>query len=235
MGRFFAIHRSALNGLFKGEYYYTQKNNAMVGDELYVISSSSLRNPNYYLEGLFTISSITADRGRNRLNLMPLHVRSPIPSISEQTWYVRKEFRNQFASGQSLNVVPPEFDERFERLLTGDAAKIFADEDALDDLGTDCPDRASVPSVRFKRDRRVRAAVLSRANGNCEYCGRSGFISADGSKYLETHHIIALANEGADRISNVIALCAEDHRIAHYGKDSSVIEREMIAIISKLI
>ena len=35
--------------------------------------------------------------------------------------------------------------------------------------------------------------------------------------YLETHHVIPLANDGADSIDNVIALCANCHREGHHG------------------
>jgi hypothetical protein len=60
--------------------------------------------------------------------------------------------------------------------------------------------------------------VKLRANGKCEFCGEPGFISTKGTPYLECHHIIALANDGADRMTNVIALCPKDHREAHFGE-----------------
>jgi len=45
---------------------------------------------------------------------------------------------------------------------------------------------------------------------------------------LETHHVIYLANDGADKLTNVIAVCPNDHREAHFGKRREVIESEMI-------
>jgi predicted HNH restriction endonuclease len=47
-------------------------------------------------------------------------------------------------------------------------------------------------------------------------------------RYLETHHVIFLAHDGADKPTNVIALCPNDHREAHFGKRSAGIEAEMI-------
>jgi hypothetical protein len=47
--------------------------------------------------------------------------------------------------------------------------------------------------------------------------------------YLECHHILALAKDGADRMTNVIAICPGDHREAHFGKRRGEIEAEMIA------
>jgi hypothetical protein len=40
--------------------------------------------------------------------------------------------------------------------------------------------------------------------------------------------VIFLANDGADNLTNVIALCPNDHREAHFGKRSAKIESEMI-------
>lgn len=75
---------------------------------------------------------------------------------------------------------------------------------------------------------KVRAAVLERANGKCEFCGKLGFMKTDGTRYLESHHVITLAADGADRLTNVIALCPDDHREAHFGARSDEIEREMM-------
>ena len=106
--------------------------------------------------------------------------------------------------------------------------------DAINDLGTDQPDRTSSVVVSYARNPQVRAEVLRRAMGRCEYCGVEGFLKPDGSRYLETHHIIALANEGSDRVSNVIALCPNDHREAHFGERASKIEEDMIETVKAI-
>ena len=110
-----------------------------------------------------------------------------------------------------------------------------AKDDAINDLGSDVPDKASVVSTSYERDPRVRDAVLDRAKGRCEFCGKLGFLKSKSSRYLECHHIIALANEGADRVTNVIAVCADDHREAHFGMRSSEIEREMTLKLARII
>jgi len=99
---------------------------------------------------------------------------------------------------------------------------------AIDDLETDSPDRVRSEAWSYARDPKVRIAVLKRADGKCEFCGKLGFMKADGTRYLESHHVIALAADGADKLTNVIALCPEDHREAHFGARSEEIEREMI-------
>jgi hypothetical protein len=122
-----------------------------------------------------------------------------------------------------------------QRLFPGDllyrrlvGASADTGSNAVDDLGADTPDRAKSETWSYVRDSGVREAVLRRANGMCEFCGRLGFMKPDGIRYLECHHIIALANDGADRETNVIALCPHDHREAHFGVRAEELERKMV-------
>ncbi len=119
-------------------------------------------------------------------------------------------------------------DQFFQRLTAPVPHQV---DDALDDLGSDLPVSVVVAGTRYKRDQQVREAVVARSNGHCEYCGQAGFLRADGSPYIETHHIIALAEDGADRVSNVIALCPGHHREAHFGASRSELEQKFIAIV----
>jgi predicted HNH restriction endonuclease len=105
---------------------------------------------------------------------------------------------------------------------------------AIDDLGADAPDRLMSEVWTYPRDPRVREAVLRRANGQCEFCGELGFIKPDGVRYLESHHVIALANDGEDRLTNVIALRPNDHREAHFGERENEIEAQMIEKLKTL-
>jgi len=98
-------------------------------------------------------------------------------------------------------------------------------------LGKEIPDRALKTNMTFKRDPKVRKHVIERAGGVCEYCGQAPFELAGGEFYLESHHIITLASEGKDTIENVIALCPNHHREAHYGKNAEELEKEFIAIV----
>ena len=104
-------------------------------------------------------------------------------------------------------------------------------DDALNDIGTDDPAYTTYTGKRYARNSQVRAAVMRRAAGKCEYCGESGFERSNGTPYLECHHILALADQGEDRMGNVIAICANDHREAHFGKQRTEIESKMIAIV----
>lgn len=108
-----------------------------------------------------------------------------------------------------------------------------ASNDAINDLGVDKPEKIVGVSQTYQRDPKVRKAVELRAKGKCEHCGKLGFRKSDGTFYVETHHIIALAEDGADRVSNVIALCADHHREAHYGANRENLEKELIAKVKK--
>ncbi|HVJ07887.1 MAG TPA: HNH endonuclease signature motif containing protein [Acidisarcina sp.] len=116
--------------------------------------------------------------------------------------------------------------------LIGDYAE--SKSNAIDDLGSVTPDRSISEVWTYSRDPGVREAVLLRANGRCEFCGKLGFVKPDGTRYLESHHVIALANEGEDRVTNVMALCPNDHREAHFGERRDEIEAQMVLMLNTL-
>jgi 5-methylcytosine-specific restriction protein A len=113
-------------------------------------------------------------------------------------------------------------------------------ESAIDDLGSRprgnaAPEKtATRGGSGYRRDEAVRDYVTRRARGHCEYCGARGFELADGSYYLEAHHVIALSAEGPDTVENVNALCPGHHREAHYGKGAEGLERAFLAKLQEL-
>jgi 5-methylcytosine-specific restriction endonuclease McrA len=109
---------------------------------------------------------------------------------------------------------------------------------AIDDIpsapiGSEVPGRTPTAGSRYQRIESVRQFVIEQAKGTCEYCRKLGFPLPDGNRYLEAHHIIALAKQGPDTVDNVIALCPSDHREAHYGANREKLETEMKEIIKK--
>lgn len=70
----------------------------------------------------------------------------------------------------------------------------------------------------FLRDFGVVEAARQRAAGRCEHCKNvAPFLTGAGLPYLEVHHVIPLSQDGADRLENVLALCPNCHRKAHFG------------------
>jgi len=97
---------------------------------------------------------------------------------------------------------------------------------------TEHPSRRPSTTNPFVRDPQVRRRVRERAKGFCEYCSQVGFTMTSGATYIETHHIIALAENGSDSEANVIALCPNDHRRAHHAVDAEVLRREFGRIVA---
>jgi|CXWL01.1.fsa_nt_gi hypothetical protein len=153
-----------------------------------------------------------------------------VSALEKHIPYLRK------TNGSRLPGLTAVLDEFQAKLLQ--ERPIPTDSSALDDLtdgqlGSKTPDRARRVTEVFKRDPRVRAFVVRRAAGCCEYCRGPGFVMRDGKHYVETHHIIALAQQGPDSPENVIALCANHHRQAHFGSDADVLERKFLEILKK--
>jgi hypothetical protein len=233
----FAYHRTWANvGPFRN-YYFTAKKHPRIGHNIYVISSDKPKKPKYYLEGLYVVSGIGRQRGKKRELLLKPLMRCVTPlCISTQSWFDSVEFRNRFAFGGGMTTFPVVYEERFYKLLS-ENNPIFDNtsfEDSIDDIGSDHAQRGIAVRSFVLRDPTIRRAVKERANGKCEYCGELGFKCEDGTPYLEAHHIIALAGDGKDRMSNVIAVCADDHRQAHFAANREEIERKMHEIVTRL-
>lgn len=148
-----------------------------------------------------------APRPRETADAAPSHVTGR--ELDPETWAVTK-----------YDVMTGDFEVR-----RGAAAQRYVDQ--FDLSTTSIPERLEVTGFRFNRDPAVRRKALLRAAGRCELCGRFGFKMDDGALYLETHHIIPLSEGGADEERNVAALCADDHRRAHFAEDRANIRQRL--------
>lgn len=126
-------------------------------------------------------------------------------SLDPSVWHVGAY---DFVSGNAI-VVRGARGDRYVDQFSADSASAEAAAAAFRQVST----RA------FHRDPNVRAAVLTRASGRCEHCGEPGFSMPSGAVYLETHHVVPLAEGGPDVVGNVVALCPNHHRRAHHGLD----------------
>ena len=124
------------------------------------------------------------------------------------------------------------YDVQTGNTVLGRGAAIFETSDQFDvgPLPDNPAERIPVSGFAYARDPQVRKAVLLRANGRCEYCSVPGFVMRNGSHFLETHHIVPLSEDGADRITNVAAVCANHHREAHHGAGASAIREHLLNV-----
>lgn len=85
------------------------------------------------------------------------------------------------------------------------------------------------------RSRAIHLYVLRRAEGQCEGCNAPApFRKRDGSDYLEPHHTTQLSDEGPDHPAQVIALCPNCHRRAHYAEDAEAFNAMLIKRLRRL-
>lgn len=105
------------------------------------------------------------------------------------------------------------------------------DDDVMDDcpsapnyaeLGTDMPAQRFMIRSEYRRDRKVRAAVLERAQS----CERQGCGNHRPYKsFLDVHHILSVRM--GDRVWNCVALCPNCHREAHFSPEADSLNLEL--------
>lgn len=84
---------------------------------------------------------------------------------------------------------------------------------------TKATERINVTASRFSRNPYIVEYAKRLANGICQDCKQPApFVNKlTNEPFLETHHIIPLAQDGMDTIENTIAVCPNCHRKRHYG------------------
>lgn len=117
-------------------------------------------------------------------------------------------------------------------LRRGAAASAYVDQFSLPEPPDGKSGKRDVTTTVHDRNPEVRRFALARAKGRCQLCGSPGFHLPDGRAFLETHHVIPLAESGADSASNVVALCPNHHREAHYGRDAKDIRQRLLKVLS---
>ncbi len=86
--------------------------------------------------------------------------------------------------------------------------------------GNPSPKKELALGTVYVRDPRVVAYTQQRAKGVCELCQQKApFCRPDGTGYLETHHILPLAEGGPDTVENCAAVCPNCHRALHSAND----------------
>lgn len=74
--------------------------------------------------------------------------------------------------------------------------------------------------VAYYRSQALKFYVVGRSKGICEGCGDKAPFKTKNGPFLECHHVHRLADGGPDHPENVVALCPNCHRRAHYAQDA---------------
>jgi len=101
--------------------------------------------------------------------------------------------------------------------------------------GTSQPEKLTVTQSVQKRDPKVKAWILLNADGKCELCTKNApFNKENGLPYLEVHHIVQLANGGADTVENTVAVCPNCHRALHFSIHKEALADELRKKLTRL-
>jgi hypothetical protein len=153
---------------------------------------------------------------------------------------VRRERRNLDAQASQvkrrmLDPVPWQvtfYDPASGRFVLTRGAIRFADQFTVGSPPDSPTEVRAASGTVFERNPAVRQFALDRAAGRCECCHDEGFTTDDGSSFLETHHVIPLSEGGLDSVHNVVALCPNHHREAHYGSARARMREQFLAFLS---
>ncbi|WP_244916954.1 HNH endonuclease [Vibrio coralliirubri] len=100
--------------------------------------------------------------------------------------------------------------------------------------GNKQPKQATVSTVVYERNAKVKAWALNRAQGICECCNHPApFETPDNRPFLEVHHLVRLVDGGSDTPDNCVAICPNCHRLLHFGKNKDELTNQLISRIAE--
>lgn len=92
------------------------------------------------------------------------------------------------------------------------------------------PKNISTLAKIYERDRILTRLIKSIRRNKCQICNFT-FKTKDGEYYSECHHLEHLANGGLDVSKNMLVLCPNHHRQAHFGNFKIVEHNEEFVMI----
>lgn len=97
--------------------------------------------------------------------------------------------------------------------------------------GNTNPSKVAIEVEIFIRDDEIKTWAKQQANGKCQLCDLPApFEDKYGTPFLEVHHIQHLSEKGPDTTENVVALCPNCHKAAHFSKDKTNIKKQLLLI-----
>lgn len=93
-----------------------------------------------------------------------------------------------------------------------------------------------VKTVYRERNQYISEYTKERAKGICDLCGKEApFKDKNGRPYLESHHVITLAENGPDAIYNTVAICPNCHRKIHVLHQKEDVDKLAKTILKYLL
>ena len=138
-----------------------------------------------------------------------------------------KHFAIKFLDGtQSKKIEPLDdtytYEERVNQAITMDETSLRA---AAQKHAKSSPIEKEVIIKQVARDPYIAEYAKFKAKGICQLCGKPApFNDSKGRPYLESHHIVWIANGGEDTIENTVALCPNCHKKMHIVADETDVE-----------
>lgn len=82
-------------------------------------------------------------------------------------------------------------------------------------------------SIARYRSQALKEYVVKRSKGVCEGCRNPAPFNTRSGPFLECHHVHRLSDGGPDLPENVVALCPNCHRRAHYASDAKAFNESL--------
>ena len=148
-------------------------------------------------------------------NALKTQIRAQLPEEVAVISFPTKEARPLGIRSHSTDLPPVQWQTASVGIsVEGDGAPVFLENEGVAYYFTQ--------TKVYLRDALVIGAARSRARGCCECCGQPApFHTAAGWPYLEVHHVVPLSRGGPDTLANVLALCPNCHRHAHFGPEKA--------------
>lgn len=135
--------------------------------------------------------------------------------------------RNVFVFHLDIDSVPEKTQVSEHKALYGSKDLKFLRSRTLEELREVALSKAPLSSnakekreAAYYRSEALKIYVVARSSGWCEGCGTEAPFQTRKGPFLECHHLHRLADGGPDHPNNVVALCPNCHRRAHYAKDA---------------
>lgn len=111
--------------------------------------------------------------------------------------------------------------ERTQKVRTPDEAEFLINKISEEVKNTKVAERVRTVKA-LVRDPKISRLVKEKNKYICEMCGKKPFIQKNGVPYAEAHHLFELSKTRIDSPDQMICVCANCHRIIHYGNEEAL-------------